>query len=146
MRALAGLVSLALLASAFPACVDTSPIAYTAPALVSLDAGPVGVDPALVSECKTCMSTGACSAQFAACQSDPRSAEMVRCMLDTYCLSWPPADIGHLPPCIFACANKAGISSQSDPSIVPVVPMIICAQNRTATGCGALCDPVMHDE
>jgi hypothetical protein len=137
---------LAFLAFEFPACVDTSPVDYTAPALVSLDAGPVGVDPALVAACKACTATGACSAQFAGCLADPRSAAMAHCIVDSYCLSWPPADIGHLPPCIFACANKGGISSQSDPAIVPVVPLIICAQDRTATGCGDVCDPATQDK
>jgi hypothetical protein len=138
-RALAVGVSLAFLAAPFSACVDTSPVAYKATPLVSVDAGPTGVDAALIDSCKTCMRAGACSAQFAGCSSDPRTAEVAQCIVDEYCLNWQQ-DTSHLPPCIFACANKTGIVSQSDPAIVPIVPLIICGQDRAA-GCGAVCDP-----
>jgi hypothetical protein len=137
--------SLALLPAILSACVDTSPIAYEAPARVSLDAGPAGVDAALVDACKTCMNTGACSAQVAGALSNPLSAAVARCLVDSYCLNWQQ-DISHLPPCVFACANKTGISSQSDPAIVPVVPVIICGQDHTAAGCGAVCDPESQDD
>jgi hypothetical protein len=123
------------------ACVDTSPIDYVAAG--SADASADGassaaaVDAGLIAACKECITEGACKSQYQGCAANQKCATELNCLLDIYCLNWSATDAVNLPPCILGCSADAGVT-QTDPSVAVFVPVLFCAQDKTA--CAAVCD------
>jgi hypothetical protein len=122
-------------------CVDTTPVDYVAPDGGQADGGDAGTLPdaaGLIDACRQCATTGACKAQYDTCAQDPKCKQLEVCAIDTYCLNYSLTNVAGLPPCVTGCANDAGILNQSDPSIDPFIPFLLCAQN--ADQCGSVCN------
>jgi hypothetical protein len=127
--------------AALHACVDTSPIDYhePRPADAGSDGAASGVDPALVAQCRACVTKGACSAAYAECGATPACEAFTGCLLDVYCMNFKLGDLSTLPQCLYTCGAKVGLTSASDPAVRPYIPVIICAEDPTT--CGSVCAP-----
>jgi len=123
---------------AVPACVDTSPIDYHAPAVKDAgvaDATPVSSDAGRVAECKQCVIHDSCSTEYGKCAADSRCAEWYDCLLDSYCVNFP-SDLSKLPPCLTTCAAKAMIFSSDDPIIDLFRGALFCTEDKCVDPCG----------
>jgi hypothetical protein len=142
MKTLRSIASVLISAAFAAACLDLSPLPYSAPeagvvdgsvADVALDA--IGAD-AFGGACIDCLRTS-CKSTDMACEQSPKCAQFAACVNATQCWGASLADLTNLPTCLLQCGSSAGIGSQADPASALVGPLLICAQDPKvcATSC-----------
>jgi hypothetical protein len=124
---------------ALPACLDTSPVAFDA----GVADATIEVDAEVVATCRACVMTGACEPQYAVCTQNPKCRALFDCLTAAYCLT--AADMVPTAPtrCFTECNLDAGIQGQSDPALVPVLPLLMCA--GSPMGCSVPCNAGAQD-
>lgn len=141
---LVGSIVRILTAISICACLDFSPVRYmrgSGPKDAGVGTEDAGAGDAaagpLIEECRTCLATGACSAQSDSCNVDAHCAAYSTCLTDEACWGIALTDIQNIDPCFFDCAQAAGLTSQFDPAGALVLPVFLCAQNTD--GCASTC-------
>jgi hypothetical protein len=122
------------------ACLDFTPVPYDAGPIPDAAAIDAVASDASVAECRQCLVTGACAADYTACTANMACVTFAECMTAAFCWSTSiSGDLSHLSPCLLQCATMAGFRSYADPGAIVAIPLVECAQNLIQ--CGSVCAP-----
>ena len=115
------------------ACVDTSPLDYVPK---DTDSGAVVADASIQSACSLCITdeSGACAAQYQACEGDTKCAALAACGLDAGCFTVPV--LQDRIQCFTPCLMQVGVLAGGDPALQLALELNACALASCSQICG----------